>query len=80
MTLVAAVELAVGVRVALQVMPPSPLLRLERVALGASRSALEKPLTASEKTMVTVAESPIFRAVSLMVMDDVRAGLCVSTE
>ena len=75
MTLVAAVELAVGVRVALQVMPPSPLLRLERVALGASRSALEKPVITSVKVKVTVAVSPIFRALSLMVIAEKSVGL-----
>ena len=78
MTLVELVVLALGVSVAVQEIPPSPLVRLERVALGALRSAMVKPLTASAKETVTVAVSPIFREVSLMVMDDVRAGLWVS--
>ena len=80
MTLLAAVVVAVGVRVAVQVMPPSVVVKFERAALGASRSAVVKPVTASEKEKVTVAVSPMRRAVSLMVMEEARAGLAVSTE
>ena len=66
--MLAAVVVAVGVRVAVQVMPPSVVVKFERAALGASRSAVVKPVTASEKEKVTVAVSPMRRAVSLMVM------------
>ena len=79
MTLLATVLLAVGVSVAVQVMPPSPVLRFDREAFGALRSAAVKPLIASVKVMVTVAVSPIFRAVSLRVMLEAKLGRTVST-
>ena len=79
MTLLAAVVLALGDSVAVQVMPPSLLLRLENTALGAVRSAVVKPLTASVKVKVTVAVSPMRKAVSLMVMAEARVGRAVST-
>ncbi len=44
--LVASVMLAVGVKVAVQVMPPSLLLTAVSVPLAMVRSALVKPLTA----------------------------------
>ncbi|MWV13176.1 hypothetical protein F3I62_13800, partial [Pseudomonas sp. R-28-1W-6] len=44
---------ALGVRVAVQVMPPSLLLTALRLPLVTVRSALLKPLTASLKVMVT---------------------------
>ncbi|MNI57675.1 hypothetical protein D3C73_1127500 [compost metagenome] len=47
-----------GVKVAVQVMPPSLLLTALKVPLGTDRSALVKPLTASEKVMVTSEVSP----------------------
>ena len=70
--------LAVGVSVAVQVMPPSPVLRLLSEALAALRSAEVKPVTASVKVNVTVAVSPIFNLVSLMVMLLAKAGRTVS--
>ena len=69
---------AEGVRVAVQVMPPSELDRFERAALGAVRSAVVKPVTASEKTRVTVAVSPIMRAESESVKE-LTTGAMVST-
>ncbi|MDT4838233.1 hypothetical protein FQZ97_719850 [compost metagenome] len=59
---------AVGVRVAVQVMPPSLELRLLRVPLATVKSAISRPLTASSKVMVTVLVSPAARAVSVSVM------------
>jgi hypothetical protein len=50
--LVVSVMLAVGVKVAVQVMPPSLLLTAQ-VPLAMVRSALVKPVTASLKVMVT---------------------------
>ena len=71
--------LAAGVSVAVQVMPPSPEPRLLSEALGALRSAVVKPVTASVKAKVTVAVSPIFSAVSLIVMLLAKVGRTVST-
>ncbi len=68
MTLLALVMLLVGVKVAVQVLPPSLLATALRVPLVTVRSALVKPLTTSLKVMVTVAVSPTFRAVSLRLM------------
>ena len=79
MTLLAAVVLALGVSVAVQVMPPSPDVRFESAALGALRSAVVKPITASVKVKVTVAVSPTRKAVSLMVMLEASVGRSVST-
>ena len=76
MTLLAAVVVAEGVRVAVQVMPPSELDRFERAALGAVRSAVVKPVTASEKVKVMVAVSPLFNVEALLVM--ARVGAWVS--
>ena len=45
-------------------MPPSVEATAVNVPFGTLRSALVKPVTASEKVMVTVAVSPIFRAES----------------
>ncbi|MCY1345420.1 hypothetical protein D9M69_314810 [compost metagenome] len=60
--------LAVGVRVAVQVIPPSLVLRLLRLPLATVKSAISRPLTASSKVMVTVAVSPTFRLLSLSEM------------
>ncbi|MNZ58203.1 hypothetical protein D3C78_762080 [compost metagenome] len=49
---------AVGVKVAVQVMPPSLLLTALSVPLAMVRSALVKPLTASLNVMVTSEVSP----------------------
>ena len=70
--------LALGVSVAVQVIPPSLLLRLDSVPLGAFRSAVVKPVTASVKVNVTVAVSPMRRAVSLIVMAEAKVGRTVS--
>ncbi|MOA34282.1 hypothetical protein D3C78_1556480 [compost metagenome] len=66
----------VGVKVAVQVMPPSLLLTALKVPLAMVRSALEKPLTASLKVMVTNDVSPICRALSATTM--VAVGSTVS--
>ena len=47
-----------AVKVAVQVIPPSAELTAVKVPLGMVRSSLVKPVTASEKVMVTVAVSP----------------------
>ncbi|MNZ49524.1 hypothetical protein D3C78_672950 [compost metagenome] len=62
--LVASVTVLAGVKVAVQVMPPSLLLTALRVPLATVRSALLKPLTASLKVMVTRLVSPMRKAVS----------------
>ena len=60
--------LLVGVKVPVQVMLSLLVIEVESVPLGAVISSeLEKLITASEKTSVTVALSPIFKAVSDMV-------------
>ncbi len=66
--LLVSVTSAVGVRVAVQVMPPSLLLIALRVALATVRSALLKPLTVSEKVMVTSEVSPAVRLLSAIRM------------
>ena len=71
--------LALGVRVAVQVMPPSPVVRVERLPFGAVTSAVVKPVTASAKVKVTVAVSPIFSAVSEIVIAEARVGRTPST-
>ena len=77
--MLAAVLLALGVRVAVQVMPPSPVVRVERLPFGTVRSAAVKPMMASVKVKVTVAVSPIFSAVSEIVIAEARVGRTVST-
>ncbi|MNI25872.1 hypothetical protein D3C73_795510 [compost metagenome] len=67
---------ASGVRMAVQVMPPSLLLTALKVPLSMVRSALVKPVTASEKVMVTSEVSPTLRAVSATTM--VAVGRSVS--
>ena len=74
--LLAAVMPLVGVKVAVQVIPPSLLLTALSVPLETVRSLLVKPLTASLKVMVTVAVSPAFSALSFSVM--VAVGNAVS--
>ncbi len=68
---------ALGVNVAVQVMPPSALLTAVREPLAMVRSALVKPLTASLKVMVTSEVSPIFKV--LCVNTTVAVGRTVST-
>ncbi|MNF77895.1 hypothetical protein D3C76_534770 [compost metagenome] len=65
-----------GVRMAVQVIPPSLLLTALKVPLSMVRSALVKPVTASEKVMVTSEVSPTLRAVSATTM--VAVGRSVS--
>ena len=60
--LVASVTLALGVRLAVQVTPPS-LARLDNLPLATVTSSTPKPVTASLKVKVTVAVSPILRGV-----------------
>ena len=74
--LVASVMLAVGVKVDVQVMPPSLLLTAVKVPLAIVRSALVKPVTASLKVMVTSEVSPIRRLLSATTM--VAVGRAVS--
>ncbi len=64
MTLVVSVMLAVGVKVAVQVTPPSALLTAVKVPLAMVRSALVKPVTASLKVKVTSEVSPTTSALS----------------
>ncbi|MNU68444.1 hypothetical protein D3C71_578100 [compost metagenome] len=64
MTLLVSEMALVGVKVAVQVMPPSPLVTELKVPLAMVRSALLKPLTASLKVMVTSEVSPTLKAVS----------------
>ncbi|MNF85355.1 hypothetical protein D3C84_677480 [compost metagenome] len=75
--MVASVILLLGVKVAVQVMPPSLLLTAVNVPLAMVRSALVKPLTASENVIVTVEDSPILNAVSATTM--VAVGRAVLT-
>ena len=60
--LVASARLLLGVKVAVQVMPPSMVVTPLRVPLVMVRSALLKPVTASLKVMVTRDVPPIFNA------------------
>ncbi|MCY1426662.1 hypothetical protein D9M71_424850 [compost metagenome] len=56
--------LLVGVRVAVQVMPPSEELRLLRTPLATVKSLMSRPVTTSLKVMVTLVVSPAARVVS----------------
>ena len=69
-------RLAVGVKVAVQVMPPSLLLTVLKVPPLTLRSALVKSFTASLKMMVTSEVSPTARLVSATTM--VAVGRSVS--
>ncbi|MNJ77877.1 hypothetical protein D3C77_754830 [compost metagenome] len=68
--------MVVGVKVAVQVMPPSLLLTALNVPLAMVRSALVKPLTASLKVMVTNEVSPALSAVSATTMVAVGTWVC----
>ncbi|MNO58416.1 hypothetical protein D3C76_489740 [compost metagenome] len=74
--LLASVTLEVGVKVAVQVMPPSLLLTLLNVPLATVRSALLNPPTASLKVMVTREVSPALSAVSAITMLAVGTLVC----
>ena len=67
---------AVGVNVAVQVIPPSVETKLLSVPFSTVTSELSKPVTGSENLMVTVEVSPLVRAVSDIVM--VAVGAVVS--
>ena len=54
-------DVAGGVRVLVQVMPPSLELRLDKLPLATVKSPVVKPVTASLKVSVTVAVSPILK-------------------
>ncbi len=62
--LVVSVMPAVGVNVAVQVMPPSDELTAVKVPFAMVKSALLKPVTASLKVTVTSEVSPTANAVS----------------
>ena len=76
MTLVDAVVLPLGVSVAVQVTPPSKELTADNEPLAMVRSALVKPVTASEKVIVTKLVTPFLRA--LVATTIVAVGRCVS--
>ncbi|MNZ89063.1 hypothetical protein D3C78_1079670 [compost metagenome] len=71
------VMLAVGVSVAVQVLPPSLLLRALKVPLATVRSLLVKPLTASEKVIVTWLVWPIPSSVLATTMVAVGAWVSI---
>ena len=62
------VVLALGVKLAVQVVPPSAVLSAASVPLAIVRSALLRPVTASLNVMVTKLVSPACRAVSATTM------------
>ena len=64
MALEAAVVLPLGVSVAVHVIPPSAELTADNEPLAMVRSALVKPVTASEKVIVTREVSPMVRELS----------------
>ncbi|MNM42278.1 hypothetical protein D3C76_534760 [compost metagenome] len=72
------VTAAVGVKVAVQVRPPSLLLNPLKVPLATLRSALSRPMTASLKVMVTRVVSPGRRSVSAMTMVAVGRWLSIA--
>ena len=76
MALLVSSKLAVGVKVAVQVTPPSELATVLSVPLGAVRSSLLKPITARLKVMVTNEVSPTLSALSASAM--VAVGALVS--
>ncbi|VVN67142.1 hypothetical protein PS687_05293 [Pseudomonas fluorescens] len=61
--LVVSAMLLAAVNVPVQVMPPSPLVKVPTVPFCTVRSAAVRPVTASEKVMVTVEVPPEFRLV-----------------
>ncbi|MCY1558033.1 hypothetical protein D9M68_949340 [compost metagenome] len=68
MRLLVSVMLAVGVSVAVQVTPPSALLKPLNTPLATLKSAVVSPVTASLKVMVTVVVSPAASALSATTM------------
>ncbi|MDT4805813.1 hypothetical protein FQZ97_386290 [compost metagenome] len=77
MRLLASSTLAVGVKVAVQVMPPSLLERPLSTPLATVKSAVVRPLTVSLKVMVTSEVSPAASALSATTM--VAVGSTAST-
>ena len=75
----AAVVAPAGVRVAVQVTPPSLLPGSDRLPWGTVTSSAVKPVTASLNVKVTVAVSPAISVVSEMVIALSRLGRIVST-
>ncbi len=68
---------AVGVNVAVQVMPPSIEPTAPRVPLAIVRSVLSKPVTASENVKVTRVVSPTDRAESATTMPTVGSAVSI---
>ena len=66
----------IGVKVAVHIMPPYNELNPLNVPLATVRSVLEKPVTASEKVMVTKLVSPILKTLSSTII--VAVGLTPS--
>ena len=64
MRLLVSVVLAVGVKLAIQVQPPSIAVTADSVPLAIVKSALVKSLTTSLKVIVTAELSPAVSAVS----------------
>ena len=77
MTLVASVILAVGVKVAVQVTPPSLELTELSVPLAMLKSAFVNPVTASLKVTVTSEVSPITSALSATTIDAVGRAVSI---
>ncbi len=69
---------AAGVKVALQVRPPSSELTALSVPLATARSALLKPVTCSEKVIVTSVVWPAVRTLSTTVMLAVGATVSIA--
>ena len=78
--LVASVVPAVGVNVAVQVIPPSPELTALSVPFAMLRSAFVKPVTASLKVNVTSDVSPTFKLLSATTILDVGGVVSVGGE
>ena len=68
---------SLGVKVALQLMPPSLLVSVDSVPPPSETFALDRPVTASAKLSVSVAVSPAFRSVSLMARVGVGARVSI---
>ena len=77
-TLDASEMLASGVKVAVQVIPPSPETKADNTPFGLVMSAVVKLLIASLKVKVTVDVSPIFKALSERVTAEAKTGRTVS--
>ena len=69
-----------GVKIAVQVIPPSLEVRVLKLPLDTVTSALLNPVTASLKRIVTKLVSPILRATSLIEMVAVGPEVSMVTE